>query len=122
MRETVYIVDPVPEECTRFAAALAGEPFGVERYDCAEQFFEQIGARPSGCVLAPADLPGMGVRALIEEIRRRHFRLVVVVIGRESDLATAVELVRAGAADFLESPFSDYGLRSVVRKLIGGRA
>jgi len=45
--------------------------------------------------------------------------LAVVVVGRDSELDRAVELVRAGAFDFLEHPFSDRRLRSVVRRAIG---
>ena len=63
--------------------------------------------------------PGIGLRALIDEINRRQLPLAVVVIGRDSELDSAVELVRAGAFDFLEHPFSDRRLRSVMRRAIG---
>jgi FixJ family two-component response regulator len=42
-----------------------------------------------------------------------------VVIGRDAEFAIAVELVRSGAFDFLEHPFSDRRLRSVIRRAIG---
>jgi FixJ family two-component response regulator len=122
MSETVYLIDPAPIERRRVADALAGEPVTIETYDSAEHFLGRVVAMPSGCVLVPADLPGMGVRALIEEIQRLDFALAVVVIGREPDLAVAVELVRAGAVDFLEHPFSDRRLRSAVRRAIGANA
>jgi FixJ family two-component response regulator len=70
----------------------------------------------SGCILVPSSLSGMGVRALIIEILDRDVAIPIVVIGRNSDLATAVELVRAGATDFLEESFSDRQLRSAVRR------
>jgi len=82
-------------------------------------FLDYVGATASGCVLAPIDLPGIGLRALLAEINRRHLPLALVVIGRDSELASAVELTRAGAFDFLEHPFSDHRLRSVVRQAIG---
>ena len=119
MRETVHIIDPALEECARLAAALADDAVCVQTWDSSEQFFEGSGAAASGCVLAPADLPGAGVRGLIDEIRQRRLALAVVVIGRTHDLDTAVALVRAGAADFLESPLSDRRLRSAVRRVIG---
>jgi DNA-binding NtrC family response regulator len=62
----------------------------------------------------------MGLRALMDEIRRRHLALaVVVVLGRDSDFSTAVELVRWGAFDVIEYPFSDRRLRLAVRHAIG---
>ena len=119
MPESVHIIDPKPEERTRLAAALAGEPVSVSAYDSVEQFLAQLGVSSSGCVLAPADLAGPGVRALIEEIRHRDLPLAVVVIARNADLATVVELMRAGAADCLEYPVAEPRLRSVVREVIG---
>ena len=119
MAETIFIVDPLPEERRRIADALANEPVLVECYDSAEQFLDQVAASASGCVLAPLDLPGIGLRALMDEIRHRHLPLAVVVIGRDSEFAIAIELVRAGAFDFLEHPFSDRRLRSVIRRAIG---
>jgi FixJ family two-component response regulator len=117
--ETVYIVGPTPDECRRIMAALTGEPVVVRSYGGAAQFLAQIPATASGCVLAPTDLQGIGLRALISEIKLRNLPLAVVAIGRDSDLAIAVELVRVGAFDFLERPFSDRRLRSVVRQAIG---
>ena len=119
MAETIFIVYPLPDERRRIADALANEPVVVECYDSAEQFLDQVAATASGCVLAPLDLPGIGLRALMDEIRHRRLPLAVVVIGRDSELAIAIELVRAGAFDFLEHPFSDRRLRSVIRNAIG---
>ena len=119
MIETIYIVDPLPDERRRIADALASEPVVVKIYDGAAQFLDEVAETASGCVLAPLDLPGIGLRALIDEINRRQLPLAVVVIGRDSEFAIAVELVRSGVFDFLEHPFSDRRLQSVIRRAIG---
>jgi FixJ family two-component response regulator len=122
MAETIYIVDPLPNERLRIVDALADEAVVVKSYDDAVQFLDEVAATASGCVLAPLDLPGMGLRALMEEINRRQLPLAVVVIGRDSEFAIAIELVRSGAFDFLEHPFSDRRLRAVIRRAIGASA
>jgi FixJ family two-component response regulator len=66
--------------------------------------------------LLPSDLSGIKARALITQIRRRKLNLAIIVVGRNSDLAVAVELVRAGATDFLEQPFSHRDLRAMIRR------
>ena len=119
MAETIHIVDPVLHERRRIADALKGELAVVRNYDSAEQFLHEVGATSSGCMIVPIDLAGMGLRALIDEIRRRNLALAVIVLGRDSEFAAAVELVRWGAFDFLEHPFSDRTVRSVVRRAIG---
>jgi len=122
MTESLFIVNATPHERDRIVSALADEAVAIEVCENAEQFLEQVAAASSGCILAPIDLPGIGLRALIDEINHRSLPLAVVVIGRDSELASAVELVRAGAFDFLEHPFSDHRLRSVIRCAIGASA
>jgi FixJ family two-component response regulator len=117
--DKVYIIHPTPSERSRISNALKSEPVTIETYDSAEQFLNRVAVMSSGCILVPSCLSGMGVRALIGEILGRDVALPIVVIGRDSDLATAVELVRAGATDFLEESFSDRQLRSAVRRAFG---
>jgi len=117
--ETVYIVDPLLSERRRIMDVLATEAVALEGHDDAKQFLEQIPATASGCVVVPADLPGIGLRALIDEITRRQLPLAIVVIGRDAEFETAVELMRSGAFDFLEHPFSDREVRAAVRRAIG---
>jgi FixJ family two-component response regulator len=118
MPKTVHIIDELPVDRSRIVSALAGQPLTVEVHDSAAKLLDQSAAVCSGCVLASPDLAGIGLRGLIDEIKRRKLPLAVVVIGRDSKLTSAVELVRAGAFDFLEHPFSDGRLRSVVRRAI----
>ena len=119
MAETIYIIDPLPEELRSIADALASEPVVVKSYVDAVEFLDQVTTNTSGCVLVPLDLPGMGVRGLMDEIKRQQLPLAVVVLGRDSEFAVALDLVRYGAFDFLEHPFSDRRLRLVVRRAIG---
>jgi FixJ family two-component response regulator len=119
MTETVFIIAPLLKERNRIVGALAGETVLVKGYDSAERFFDEVAANDSGCVLVPLDLPGMGLRALMDEIRRRNLALAVVVLGRGGEFEAAVELVRSGAFDFLEHPYSNSRLRLVVRRAIG---
>ena len=119
MSETVYVISLDLPARRRIVDALAGEPVVVKSYDDAVQFLNEVETAASGCVLAPVDLAGMGLPALIKEIQLRQLPLAVVVIGRDAEFALAIELVRAGAFDFLEHPFSDPRLRSVIRKAIG---
>jgi len=54
---------------------------------------------------------------LIEEIRRQ-LCLTVVVLGREDDLLAAVDVVRAGAAEYVEHPLNTRRLRTAVNRAI----
>ena len=118
MGDTVYIVETAPEERARIAEALSGESVDLQTFATAEQLIEALVLPACGCVLLPVDLPGIGAYGLIAEIRRRQPGLGVVVIGREDDFRVAVNIVRAGATDYIEHPASAYRLRSAIRRAL----
>jgi FixJ family two-component response regulator len=115
---TIFIIDQNDGRSRSIAAALASEAANVRIFESAEDFLGEVALGAMGCVIAHEDLAGMGIRALLNAIRTRAVPLPVVVIGRDSDLAIAVELVRAGAVEYLEPPVSDRRLRSVIRNTI----
>ncbi len=118
MGEIVYVIESVPEERIRFAQALAGESIELQTFANAEQLIEALAPQACGCVLVSVDLTGMGALGLLAELRRRQLALAVVVIGREDDLRVAVDMIRAGATDFVEHPPSNVQLRAAVRRAI----
>ena len=115
---TIYIIHPSSEKRRDLAAMVANGADDVRTLESAEEFLQTVASNACGCVVASSDLDGMGMRALLAAIRERHLRLPVIVLGHGADLAMAVDLVRAGAAEFLEPPVSDRRLRSVVRQAI----
>ena len=56
--------------------------------------------------------------ALFREIRARHPLVAIILLTAWTHLETAVELVRAGAADYLAKPWDDARLLTSVRNLL----
>ncbi len=56
--------------------------------------------------------------ALFRAIRARHADIPVILMTAWTQLATAVELVKAGAADYLAKPWDDTKLLATVRNLL----
>ncbi len=57
-------------------------------------------------------------KALFAAIRQRHPQMPVVLLTAWTDLAAAVELVKAGAADYLGKPWDDRKLVTTVQNLL----
>lgn len=55
---------------------------------------------------------------LFHEIRKRHDDLPIILLTAWTNLETAVELVKAGAADYLSKPWDDARLLTTVRNLL----
>ena len=118
MVSTVYIIHPSDEHREALAVMVAAEADGVCTFESSERFLEAIAPGAFGCVIAPSDVPAMGLPALVKALRARGLMLPVVALGRDADVAAAVQSVRAGAAEYLEPPVSGRRLRSAVQQTL----
>ncbi|HEV2111958.1 MAG TPA: response regulator, partial [Gammaproteobacteria bacterium] len=65
-----------------------------------------------------ANTSGSEGTALFREIRRRHPDLPIILLTAWTHLENAVELVKAGAADYLAKPWDDAKLITTVNNLL----
>jgi two-component system, LuxR family, response regulator DctR len=113
---TVFIVDD--DESVRDALAwlLRSRHLPSERFAAAEDFEALLerGFRPVQpcCLLLDVRMPGMSGLALFERIATRGLveALPVIFLTGHADVPTAVDMVKRGAFDFCEKPFSDNAL------------
>jgi two-component system response regulator DctR len=113
---TVFIVDD--DESVREALAwlLRSRHLLSEAYGGAEEFeaMLQAGFTPSqpACLLLDVRMPGMSGLALFDKLVERGLAevLPVIFLTGHADVPTAVDMVKRGAFDFCEKPFSDNAL------------
>lgn len=113
---TVFIVDD--DEGVREALAwlLRSRHLASERFATAEEFEARLAAgfapaQPC-CLLLDVRMPGLSGLALFERIAARGLvqALPVIFLTGHADVPTAVDMVKRGAFDFCEKPFSDNAL------------
>jgi len=113
---TVFIVDD--DESVREALAwlLRSRHLASERFADAESFQQLLDAdlapaQPC-CLLLDVRMPGMSGLALFDHIAERGLVQVmpVIFLTGHADVPTAVDMVKRGAFDFCEKPFSDNAL------------
>src|SRR5687768_2381559 len=113
---TVFIVDD--DESVREALGwlLRTRQLPSERFAAAEEFEELLarGCLPTQpcCLLLDVRMPGMSGLALFDRIAERGLvdALPVIFLTGHADVPTAVDMVKRGAFDFCEKPFSDNAL------------
>jgi two-component system, LuxR family, response regulator DctR len=113
---TVFIVDD--DESVREALAwlLRSRHLASERFADAEAFEALLegGFAPAQacCLLLDVRMPGMSGLALFERIAERGLvqAMPVIFLTGHADVPTAVDMVKRGAFDFCEKPFSDNAL------------
>ena len=109
----VYIVDDDAGVREALAWLLRTRRLLSESFSGAEDFEAVLaqGYTPSqpACLLLDVRMPGMSGLALFDKIAQRGLAdaLPVIVLTGHADVPTAVDMVKRGAFDFCEKPFSD---------------
>src|SRR6266550_2928370 len=82
----------------------------------AETGLQLLASEQVDLVLTDLKLPGMSGLELLQAVKRQNAALPVVVMTAFGSVETAVEAMKAGAADYVLKPFSLSEMRMVVRK------
>ncbi|HWI84025.1 response regulator transcription factor [Ramlibacter sp.] len=121
---TVFIVDDDASVREALAWLLRSRHLLGEGYEGAEEFDAMLeaGWAPTQpcCLLLDVRMPGMSGLALFDKLVERGLVEVmpVIFLSGHADVPTAVTMVKRGAFDFCEKPFSDNALVDRVEQAI----
>lgn len=118
----VAIVDDEADVRQALCELLALEQFVPIEFADANQALQQVNADFPGVVITDLRMPGIDGTGLFNRLSRLDPELPVIVISGHGDIATAVDLVRRGAYDFLAKPFDAERLIATVRRALDKRA
>ena len=116
--QTVFIVDDDEAVRESLAALLGAEGFVPLAFASAEAFLAAEPDQAAGCLIADIHMPGLSGRELQQELRHRDVGLPTIIITGQGDVPKAVAALKAGAADFLEKPYSVEALLKAVREAL----
>lgn len=115
---TIHIVEQDPAVAKGLCMLFRALDASVKTYPDAETFLDAPPGSDQGCLIIEMNLPGMDGLALLDRLRAEGVSLPAIMLSSKSDIATAVEAMRAGAFDFLEKPFIDRVLLERVREAL----
>ncbi len=84
------------------AAGLPAEVFAS-----AEEFLNSGQQHETGCLIADIRMPGMSGLDLQARLKFEHCRIPTIFITAHGDANMRLQVMRAGAVEFLAKPFSD---------------
>jgi two-component system response regulator FixJ len=112
----VYVIDddPAMRDSLDFLLGTAG--FDVRLFDSAQIFLEELPGIDVGCVVTDIRMPGIDGIELLRQLNSTTGarKLPVIVMTGHGDVPLAVEAMKLGALDFLEKPFEDDRLVSMI--------
>ncbi len=114
----VSIVHSDPALRESICSTLGSARLAATAYSSAEAFLRRLDPTAPGCVVVGVRLPEMSGLDLQAELALRQLGIPVIFVSGSSDIRTAVRACKAGAVDFIESPFSSERLLEAVRRAI----
>lgn len=115
---TIYVVDDDDAVRDSLQALLESRGFAAAAYDSAEAFLAAYRPGGAACALVDLRMEGMDGIALLERLRADGIRLPVVLITGHGDVPVAVRAMKAGAADFIEKPYSNETLLASIARVL----
>jgi two-component system C4-dicarboxylate transport response regulator DctD len=118
---SVAFIDDDPDVRAANAQTLELAGLEVRVFDCAAAALAQLDQSFPGVVVSDLRMPDVDGRSLFQELRRRDAGIPVILITGHGDIHEAVELMHAGAYDFITKPFAAERLVSSVRRALEQR-
>jgi two-component system CheB/CheR fusion protein len=114
----IFVVDDSDEVSQAIRTVIETEGGEVETFDSSEAFLAFYQPGRKACLLVDAYLPGMSGMDLLRQLRAGGDTLPAIMITGNSDVAMAVEAMKAGASDFIEKPVAAAELLAGVSRAI----
>ncbi|HEX3157638.1 MAG TPA: response regulator [Gemmatimonadaceae bacterium] len=116
-RPTVYVVDDDESMLVGLASLLRAAGYRVEAFHSALAFVEMPSRRPA-CVVLDLLMPELTGADLQRRLLLGTDPLPIIFISGYDDVSAAVEVMKAGALDFLRKPVSADDLLGAVERAI----
>ena len=117
-RGTVYVVDD--DEAVRDSVQwlLEGQDFRVRCFESAETFLARYDPREVACMIVDIRMSGMSGLELQDRLVERGSPLPIAIVTGHGDVPLAVDTMKKGALDFIQKPFKEEQLISLVERML----
>lgn len=114
----VLVIDDEQIVLSSVQRILEAEGFTVDLSASGKQGRAWALARPYDLVLSDIRMPEVGGMRVLRDIKRAKPQLPVVIITGYATVASAVQAMKLGAADYVEKPFTPEGLLAAVQGVL----
>ena len=115
---TVYVLDDDRTVCESIEGAIESIGLPVEIFTDAECFFDHDLRDLAGCIVLDIRMPGMDGLGVQKQLQAQGCEMPIIFVSAFGDVWTVVQVMKSGAYDFFEKPFSSQELLSSVQGAI----
>ena len=117
-KPVIHVVDDDDAIRDSIVWLLDGERYSVRTYATGEDFLARLEHLSPACVILDIRMPGMSGVEVHEQLTRNAVGTPVVFVTGHGDVPMAVEAIKRGAFDFIEKPFNEQKLTSVIERAL----
>jgi two-component system, LuxR family, response regulator FixJ len=114
----VYVIDDDAAMRDSLNFLLDSSGFGVTLFDNAQSFLDALPGLAFGCVVSDVRMPGLDGIGLLKRMKTQQSPFPILIMTGRGDVPLAVEAMKLGAVDFLEKPFEDDRLTTMIEAAI----
>src|SRR5579871_1961589 len=111
----VFVIDDDAAVREAIKELLLSVGHAVEAYSTAEEFLTRRDPQVPGCLVLDVRLPGTSGLELQKRLQAQKDRVPIIFISGYGDVPMAVQVMKAGAVDFLQKPFREQELLECVQ-------
>jgi FixJ family two-component response regulator len=115
---TVYVVDDDEAVRDSLQWLLEGKDYRVRCFESAESFLSRYDAREVACLIVDIRMGGMPGLELQNRLIEARSPLPIVFITGHGDVPMAVDTMKKGAMDFIQKPFKEDQLVTLVERML----
>ena len=112
----IFVIDDDLSFRNSLSALIRFEGWQVESFGSAQEFLARPRPLVPSCLLLAISLPDLNSLEVQKQLSRERAEVPIVVISVHADIPLTVQAMKAGAVDFLLSPFSDAVLADAIRE------
>jgi len=113
-RGKVYVIDDDEAMRDSLGFLLGSAEFDVTLFESAQHFLDALPGVDFGCVVSDVRMPGIDGIELLKQLKASSNPYPVLIMTGHGDVPLAVNAMKLGAVDFLEKPFEDDRLISMI--------
>ncbi|MGO4512803.1 response regulator FixJ [Bradyrhizobium sp. 2TAF36] len=114
----IYVIDDDAAMRDSLNFLLDSSGFGVTLFDNAQSFLDALPGLAFGCVVSDVRMPSLDGIELLKHMKAQHSRFPILIMTGHGDVPLAVDAMKLGAVDFLEKPFEDDRLTTMIETAI----
>jgi len=118
MKPRLAVLDDEQRMVDILAMVLRREGYDVDAYTQPASAISALRAEPFDLLITDLKMPGLDGISVLQQAKAMNPELPVILITAHATVATAIAAMREGAFDYVEKPFDNDELKTLVRRAL----